>query len=123
MVTLLSQTLDLFVPELTKDVPDFTAKANLDFLKRYAGIDMEPRSTVSVRVNKSLVHSGDGLYIVRLDGLDPMLAFAMGSTTGHVTTALWMGGELYVVESTVKDSYWPVDGIQRTPWDEWLQQV
>ena len=72
---------------------------------------MKPRSTVSVRVNKSLVHSGDALYVIRLDGLDPMLAYAMGSTTGHVTTALWIGGELFVVESTAKDSYWPVNGI------------
>jgi hypothetical protein len=35
-----------------------------------------------------------------------MLAWAMGSTNGHVTSALWMDGQLYVVESTVKDSYW-----------------
>jgi hypothetical protein len=52
-----------------------------------------------------------------------MLAYAMGSTTGHVTAALWMGGELFVVESTAKDSYWPVNGIQKTPWDLWLQQA
>jgi hypothetical protein len=39
---------------------------NLDFLKNYAGIDMKPRPTVSVRVNKSLVHSGDALYVTHL---------------------------------------------------------
>jgi hypothetical protein len=108
---------------VTTGVPEETAQTNLDFLKRYANIDMKPRTGGSVRVDKSLVHSGDGIYIIRLDGLDPVLAFAMGSTTGHVTTALWIDGELYVVESTVKDSYWPVDGIQKTPWDVWLQQV
>jgi len=31
--------------------------------------------------------------------------------------------ELYVVESTVQDSYWPTDGIQKTPWDQWLAQA
>ena len=31
----------------------------------------------------------------------------MGSTTGHTAVALRMGGELYVTESTAKDSYWP----------------
>jgi hypothetical protein len=35
-----------------------------------------------------------------------MLAWAMGATNGHVAGALWIDGQLYVVESTIKDSYW-----------------
>jgi hypothetical protein len=37
--------------------------------------------------------------ILRMDGLDPMLAWGMGATTGHVVTALWIDGELCIVES------------------------
>jgi len=52
-----------------------------------------------------------------------MLAWAMGSTTGHTTTALWIDGELFVTESTVTDSYWPTNGIQKTPYRTWLKQA
>lgn len=69
------------------------------------------------------IHSGDFFGIIRLDGLDPMLAWAMGSTTGHTTVALWIDGELYVCESTVTDSYWPTNGIQKTPYKTWLKQA
>jgi len=34
-----------------------------------------------------------------------------------------MDGELFITESTTKDSYWPVDGIQRTPWATWFAQA
>jgi hypothetical protein len=70
-----------------------------------------------------MVHSGDFLGIIRLDGLDPMLAWAMGSATGHTTTALWIDGELFICESTVTDSYWPTNGIQKTPYRIWLKQA
>jgi len=60
------------------------------------------------------------LGVIRLDGLDPMLAWAMGSHTGHTAITLWIDGELYVCESTVNSPYWPNNGIQKTPWDEWL---
>jgi len=68
------------------------------------------------------VNSGDFFGVIRLDGLDPMLAWAMGSTTGHTTVALRdpTDGQLYITESTAKDSYWPVNGIQRTPYEQWI---
>lgn len=40
-------------------------------------------------LNESDIHSGDFFGVLRLDGLDPMLAFGMGSQTGHTTVALW----------------------------------
>jgi len=58
-----------------------------------------------------------------LDGLDPMLAWAMGSTTGHTAITLWVNGELYVCESTVDSNYWPLNGVQKTPWKQWLKQA
>lgn len=71
-----------------------------------------------------------------------MLAWAMGSTTGHTTVALRVNGTLHIAESTVKDSYWPTskphryamlvagltpfawsDGIQMTPYQQWIKQA
>ena len=66
-----------------------------------------------------------GVYriVCRLDGLDTMLAWAMGSSTGHTAVAVRVDGELYVSESTTKDGYWPTDGIQKTPWKQWIAQA
>lgn len=48
----------------------------------------------------------------------------MGSTTGHTTVALRdAAGKLWVTESTVKDDYWPTNGIQRTPFQQWVAQA
>jgi hypothetical protein len=62
-----------------------------------------------------------------MDGLDPMLAWTMGSTTGHTTVALWdrrqSGDVLMICESTAKDSYWPTNGIQCTQYDVWMAQA
>lgn len=57
-----------------------------------------------VELNEKEVYSGDFLGIIRLDGLDPMLAWAMGSTTGHTTIAMWEDNQLYVMESQAKGS-------------------
>ena len=40
-------------------------------------------------LDKKLVRSGDTIDILRLDGLDPMIAWAMGAATGHTAVALW----------------------------------
>ena len=85
---------------------------------------MEPRQPLNnLPPPAKDVHSGDLFGVIRLDGLDPMLAWGMGSATGHITSAQWMDGELYIVESTVTDSYWPTDGIQKTPYYTWLKQA
>jgi hypothetical protein len=40
-----------------------------------------------VEVDEDLIQSGDFFGIIRLDGLDPMIAFGMGSSTGHTVVA------------------------------------
>ena len=90
----------------------------------------------------SLVKSGDTFDILRLDGLDPMIAWAMGSATGtsqydslplffyisyidyffllnfirfylgHQAVAMWKDAELFICESNAKTGYWPINGIQ-----------
>lgn len=50
-------------------------------------------------INESLIHSGDHFAIIRLDGLDPMITYGMGSANGHTTVAMWRDGKLHVCES------------------------
>jgi hypothetical protein len=52
-----------------------------------------------------------------------MLAWAMGAHTGHTTIALRFDGELFICESTTSSGYWPVNGIQRTPYRLWIEQA
>jgi hypothetical protein len=108
---------------MSQGVPPDAAARNLDFLTKYSGFSSTARQTTDVFLPESAIQSGDFFGIMRLDGMDPMLAWAMGSTTGHVTTALWIGGQLYVCESTAKGAHWPVNGVQKTPYRTWLAQV
>jgi len=92
-------------------------------------------------INESEVGNGDLFGVIRMDGLDPMLAWGMGATTGHMTAAMWMdveeeemeeeemggreggvGGKqrLFILESQVMSSYWPQNNVQRTPFRRWL---
>jgi len=57
-----------------------------------------------------------------MDGLDPMIVWGMGGRTGHTAIAMWIDDELFVLESTVTSAYWPTNGIQKTPWDLWINQ-
>jgi len=118
------KTIDLFLPEFTTGVPEQVARANIDFMSKYTHFEIKPVDPASFLIpDESEVKSGDTFYIMRLDGLNPMLGWAMGGTTGHVTSALWIDGELYVVESTVDTSYWPTNGVQKTPYRQWMQQA
>ena len=83
---------------------------------------MEPRKTINVPVDESQIKSGDTFHILRLDGVDPMIAWAMGSKvgmqiyiyiyySGHVTIAIRRNGRLQICESNAKGEFWPVNGI------------
>eukprot|EP01006_Ploeotia_vitrea_P011933 TRINITY_DN3171_c0_g1_i1.p1 TRINITY_DN3171_c0_g1~~TRINITY_DN3171_c0_g1_i1.p1 ORF type:complete len:607 (+),score=325.94 TRINITY_DN3171_c0_g1_i1:78-1898(+) len=121
------ETAMLFLPAMTsKDgsVPEKTAEANAAFLDEYVFLNMTKRSTQVVSIDESQINTGDFFGIIRLDGLDPMLAWAMGGThTGHTTVAIRNDGILYVCESTVKGNYWPTNGIQCTPYATWIKQA
>ena len=123
----LVQTLGLFVSEAVNPVPAATATANMDFLSTYTPFPMQQRAGGPVPFDPSEIRSGDFFGIVRLDGLDPLLAWAMGSSTGHTTVALWnrqgSADELMVCESTAKDVYWPTNGVQCTRYAQWIAQA
>ena len=122
----LADTALLFEGEALNHITEAAARRNVDFLERYTHFSM-PKAPegAAFNVTKDGVRSGDFFGITRLDGLDPMLAWGMGSTTGHMAVAIWRteesgARELYVVEATVKDAYWPEDGVQMHRWDEWI---
>jgi len=120
-----TDTALLFEPLATKAVGESAAARNMEFLSKYAHIPMTKRNITDVKLNASDINSGDFFGVVRLDGLDPMLGWAMGSTTGHTTIALRDAntGVLYVCESTAKSSYWDTNGIQCTPYDTWFDKA
>jgi hypothetical protein len=119
------ETLQLFIGGLLgESVPEWTAEDNAKFLIDHMGWQLEERPTDLVTIDESTIQSGAFLAIIRFDGLDPMLAWAMGAHTGHTTITLRVNGVLYVCESTSKTPYWPYqDGIQMTPWKQWLAQA
>ena len=51
-------------------------------MKNYVGVDMKPRKIINVPIDESLIKSGDTFHILRTDGVDPMISWAMGSATG-----------------------------------------
>jgi len=122
MIYDLNRTLALFAAYDTLAVDPEAAALNVQFLREYAWKNMTLRKTQEVTLDESQIYDGDFFGVIRLDGLDPVLAWAMGSVTGHTTIALRNPqGELQVCESTTNSSYWPVDGIQCTPYKQWLQ--
>ena len=108
-----------YIPFFGSHVPSWMVEANLDFLKKYLGWNFEKRSINEVVIDKKLVQSGDFLAIERFDGLDMIIEYGTGSHVGHSTMALWIEGELHIVES--QDGwYWPKHGIQRNTWEQWM---
>jgi hypothetical protein len=120
----LLDTALLFTAEATQGVGDKAAQRNVDFLERYAGVTMNPRTdSGDLILDESEIQSGDFFGIIRFDGLDPVLAWAMGAHTGHTVVALRENDQLYIAESTAKGSYWPTNGLQRTPYRQWIEQA
>jgi hypothetical protein len=122
---LLESALLFLEPMRKRYVSAGAAARNAAFMRDYAGVkSVRPRKdTGTLMLNESEIGSGDFFGIYRLDGVDPMLAWGMGSHTGHTTVALWENGTLYVCESTGKTSYWSVNGVQRTPYREWIAKA
>ena len=56
----------------------------------------------------------------RLDGIDPLIMVGTGSHAGHVASAMWIDDELFVVE-TLDEPRWPVKGVQKHTYIEWLE--
>jgi hypothetical protein len=118
-------TIKTFIPEHVTKVPEEVAQMTIDFMSKYVGdktIKKVDPSTLFIPA-ESQVKSGDAFYLRRLDGMGALFSWAMGANTGHVATALWVDGELCVVESTMAGAAWPTDYVQRTPYQKWINQT
>merc|ERR1712130_180315 len=81
-----SFVLALFEPCLTQGVTDYFANLNREFLSAFVGIEMPQREGAPdiLEVPQELIKNGDTFDIMRLDGLDPMIAWAMGASAGQI---------------------------------------
>lgn len=94
--------------------------ANQAFIKRATGYEWQRRNDVNVEIDEKEIHSGDFIAITRFDGIDQIIQYGAGSAAGHSTVALWIEGELHVIES--QDGwYWPKHGIQRNKFSQWIE--
>ena len=87
----LAASLALFEPVLTQGVGEVFADMNREFLSAFVGIEMEPRAEGVpdiLNIPEEEISNGDTFDIMRLDGLDPMIAWAMGAATGHTGRAV-----------------------------------
>mmetsp|Transcript_2380 Transcript_2380/g.2554 ORF Transcript_2380/g.2554 Transcript_2380/m.2554 type:complete len:651 (+) Transcript_2380:63-2015(+) len=125
----LLDTVTLLAGYAEGNLTNATLAANIAFLQNYVQVSprlqplVEPRAsgaTVARSLDPSYIQSGDALFVLRPDGLDPMIGWGEGDTVGHSTIALWINGTLNVCESTTKDAYWPTNGIQCHEWTEWV---
>ena len=120
-------TVKMFLPAETHSiVPAKTEALNVKFLKDNVNADFPLRDAGNIDVDENLIQPGDFFGVIRMDGLDPMLAWAMGGThTGHTTIALKNPetGKMQICESTAKSVYWPVNGIQCTDVHQWILQA
>jgi len=127
------RTAELFVGGLTLNpdpskyfnssyVPKGMEDANLRFLRTAMNYTMEKRETTNVWIDESEIHSGDFFPVIRMDGLAPMIMYGSGAYASHSVVSVWYPDGLYMVEST-DGWYWPVGGIQKTPYKQWMEQA
>ena len=101
---------------------------NINFLKTQMGLLLEKSSKTNISFNVSSLSEGDIILITRYDGLDPMIMYGSGSSSGHTAMVLLVNNTLSIVESTDKNpfgkSYWPPPyGIIHTPIERWFTQA
>ena len=128
VVSNLAATAELYESHETESVSPRQSQLNREFLSSYAGIEMPPRTHREVlKIDTSLIRSGDTFEIMRLDGDHAMIAWALGAATGHVAVAMRTGeteDDLFICESTVLSAYWPIaNGIQCNPYNVWIEQA
>jgi len=99
----------------------FQEDQNIQFIKEATGYEwkVRPNHDKVYYINESLIKSGDFFSVIRFNGNDVAIEYGSGSTVGHSTMALWMQGELYIVES--QGGHWPKDGLQKNLFKDWMK--
>lgn len=102
--------------------PQYAIENSLHFIKHNLDYEMKPRNaTRRFTITKEMVNIGDPIYIARLDGTDPLIMYFTGSHFGHCVIVWEFNGEKYICESQTASSYWPIDNVQCTPFDQWME--
>ena len=112
-----------FVPMIGTKIPNYMLSANVDFVSRFMGRQLEQRVITVVDVDQKLIKDGDLIVARRLDGMDTFYMASTGSQIGHVAMALRdEKGELFIVEAQsafyFKDG---TSGVQSTKFADWLE--
>lgn len=96
-------------------------RLNIDFIRNFLGFDYPQRINAKrLNIDKKDLHSGDFINILRLDGLGELIMLGTGSRATHCGVLLWVGNELYVVESRDGDYWKGGHGIQKNKYDDWI---
>ena len=99
------------IPFMPQD-STFPAEAAIDFLKSAVGIEPEIREIQDTDVvPEDFVKSGDVVLAQTFGGANALIMYATGSLVGHTGIAMWIGEQLYVLESQ-SSLEWPKEGIQ-----------
>lgn len=80
-------TAELFTATLYTDIPEYYKEQNRVFMRDYIGIPQIQRKIKRVDIPVEMIKPGDTFHIIREDGLGPMIAWAMGSATSHMSVA------------------------------------
>lgn len=134
-ITSILETVNLFIP-LSLNASDMEG-INERFLNGRGiwngpggpNTPLVPFNTVQ-DLDPSVLRSGDYLAILRMDGLDPLIAFGTGfGATGHSAVCVWKGTgadrQLFIIESTDGPNIFgpPIffgHGLTQTPFDQWI---
>lgn len=116
--------LDPIIPIFGSHTTKEQEAANVKFISKAMGYDIEKRTVSKIAIQESDIHSGDFLAVIRLDGLDEIIMFGTGGRVGHSTMALWVEEngvrELYIVESQGA-WYWPRAGLEMNKFSDWIK--
>ena len=97
----------------------------LEFLESSIGYEAEPRPIWDTDVvPEDFVRSGDAVLMTTFQGLNALVMYGTGSLVGHSGIAMWIGDQLYVLESQ-SDMVWPREGVQANlfrTFKEWLRE-
>ena len=63
---------------------------NRDFLNKYMGLEFKKRKIHRLNIDKSLIKSGDSLFIRRYDGVDPMIMWGLGNAIGTLLYLIFL---------------------------------
>jgi hypothetical protein len=107
------------IPIFGPKSPKWVVKRNVKFMKMATGYQWKDRKPVILDLEKE-IKDGDTLMIARFAGTDNFIQYTTGSHGSHCAVAMWENGKLYILESE-GSSHWPVQGIQKAEYSEWLQ--